>query len=130
MNNQKLVTLTLTRRQVVDTLFFLSTMDGDLELSEIEELHYSIKNQLDLFDYNSLCCEIRLKSYLPYVKIINGFCAAVSAAPTRILLWNYRVDALNLLNSWTFLPDSISSYLLRKIRRSYRRSFRRLRHLA
>lgn len=130
MDNQKFVTLTLTRRQVVDILVFLSTMYEDLELPKIEELHDVIKGQLDISDHNSLCREFRLRSYLPYVKIINGFCAAVSAAPTRVLLWNYRVDALKLLNSWTFLPDSISLYLLRKLRRSYRRSFTRLRHSA
>lgn len=126
MNNQKLVTLTLTGGQVIDILVFLSTMDGDLESSKIEELHNSIKTQLDLFDYNELCREIRLKSYLPYVRLIDNFCFCMSGAGCLASVERFRTEAISALQS-LYLPDYVHSFLFRKIRLSSLTASRRLR---
>lgn len=128
MNNQKLVTLTLTRGQVSKLLDFLPVMEVDFSIPQIEDLRSSIETQLELFDYNKLCHEISLRSYLPYVKLINDYCSVISVSPTRFIMLNYRFDAFALLRTWTFLPHSISMYLSGKIHRSALSALRRLRH--
>ncbi len=127
MNNQKLVTLTLTRGQVSDLLVFLSTMCADLDVSHIENLHGSIRAQLHLFDYNELCREIRLKSYMPYVRLIDEFCFRMSGACSLDSVNRLYTEALSYLSSW-YLPEIIYLFLFRKLKCTSLSVSRRLWH--